>query len=296
MRFGFVIPNNWGFENPQDVIKIAPKAESLGYDSVWVNHHIFNTGYIQDRLGNKPYYDALTTLTYAAAMTTRVRLGTTVLVLPYLNPMVLGKAIATLDQFSGGRVILGVGVGAIEPETTAVGTDYHTRGAYSSESIRIMKELWTSDSPSYEGRFFQFSDLPFSPKPYQKPHPPIWVGGISDGALRRAARLGDGWHPIRMTPEAMSPHLEKLKGYLHTAGRDPSDLTISVRSEVRVLDSASDSDNNPLIGTPDQILRSVEAFEKLGVEEIMVQVSSPDPSDADTVMEAFAEKVMPRAR
>ena len=129
MKFGLTIPNNWGFEDPQDVIKIAIKAEELGYDSIWVNHHVFNAGYIHERLGHKPYYDALTTLTYAAALTRNVRLGTTVLVLPYLNPMVLAKALATLDVLSGGRLTVGVGVGALEHESNALGSDFHSARA-----------------------------------------------------------------------------------------------------------------------------------------------------------------------
>ena len=294
MNFGITIPNNWGIEDPQDVFNVAVLAEEMGYDSIWVNHHVFNAGYVKERLGQLPYYDALTTLTYAAALTKRVRLGTTVLVLPYLNPMVLAKTLATLDVFSGGRLIAGVGVGALRHESDSLGSDYHTRGAYANESIAIMKELWTNDEPNFEGRFFSFSDVLFSPKPLQKPHPPIWVGGTSNGALRRVARYGDGWHPNRMSPETLQTSIETLKSYLDDAGRSLDDITLSVRAELNVSTSPSSNPEEPMAGTPDQIIQSIEAFRSISVEEFVFQVSSTNIDDINRNMEAFAEKVLPR--
>lgn len=294
MNFGITIPNNWGIEDPQDVFNVAVLAEEMGYDSIWVNHHVFNAGYVKERLGHLPYYDALTTLTYAAALTKRVRLGTTVLVLPYLNPMVLAKTLATLDVFSGGRLIAGVGVGALRHESDSLGSDYHTRGAYANESLAIMKELWTNDEPSFEGRFFNFSGVLFSPKPLQKPHPPIWVGGTSNGALRRVARYGDGWHPNRMAPETMQTSIEILKSYLDDAGRSLDDITLSIRAELNVSTSPSSNPEEPMAGTPDQIIQSIEAFRSIGVEEFVFQVSSTNIDDINRNMEAFAKRVLPR--
>ena len=167
MKFGWILPNNWGVQRAVDVIDLGVRAESLGYDSVWVNHHVLNVGYVGERLGDRPYYDALTTLTWIAARTGRLRLGTSVLVLPYLNPLVLAKTVATLDVFSGGRVTLGVGVGMLPAENRALGSDYATRGAYADESIRVMRELWTAPEPSFHGRFFRFDRVKFSPKPLQ---------------------------------------------------------------------------------------------------------------------------------
>ena len=294
MNFGITIPNNWGIEDPQDVFNVAVLAEEMGYDSIWVNHHVFNAGYVKERLGHLPYYDALTTLTYAAALTKRVRLGTTVLVLPYLNPMVLAKTLATLDVFSGGRLIAGVGVGALRHESDSLGSDYHTRGAYANETLAIMKELWTNDEPSFEGRFFSFSGVLFSPKPLQKPHPPIWVGGTSNGALRRVARYGDGWHPNRMAPETMQTSIETLKSYLDDAGRNLDDITLSIRAELNVSTSPSSNPEEPMAGTPDQIIQSIEAFRRIGVEEFVFQVSSTNIDDINRNMEAFAKRVLPR--
>ena len=296
MKLGITIPNNWGLEDPQDVLNIAVRAEELGFDSVWVNHHVFNAGYIYERLGHKPYYDALTTLTYAGAMTKRVRLGTTILVLPYLNPIVLAKELATLDVYSGGRVIVGVGVGALKPESDALGSDYHTRGRYTDESLAVMKELWTQDVPSFSGRFFQFSGAPFSPKPLQKPHPPLWIGGTSDAALRRVARLGDGWHPNRMSADSMRESLAKLQAHLDEQGRSMDEITLSIRAEVNVLTAPSANGDEPLVGTPLQISEGIKGFEELGVEEIVMQIGSSDAKHINQVMEDFADKVMPLVR
>ena len=189
----------WQSRPTSDVIGPAIMAEALGYDSVWVNHHILNVGYVRERLGDRPYYDALTTLTWVAERTSRVRLGTTVPLLPYLNPLVLAKTVATLDLFSGGRVTLGVGVGTLEEENRALGSDYATRGAYANEAIQVLRELWTADDPAFAGRFFNFAGVRFSPSPLQPGGVPILVGGGSRAALGRCARLGglgDGWHPI----------------------------------------------------------------------------------------------------
>ena len=160
MKFGFIIPHNFGLDSPKDVVDVAVSAEQSGFDSVWVNHHVLHAGYVLDRLDDKPYYDALTVLTYVAAKTNLVKLGTTVLVLPYLNPLVLAKTIATLDVMSGGRMIVGVGVGSLPEESAALGSDYAARGKFANESIEIMKELWTNPLPSYSGCLLYTSPSP----------------------------------------------------------------------------------------------------------------------------------------
>ena len=296
MKFGFVIPHNWGLENPQDVLDIATGAEQRGFDTVWVNHHILTSGYVLDRLGDRPYYDGLTVLTYVAALTSKVRLGTSVLVLPYLNPMVLAKTLATLDFMSGGKLTVGVGVGALPQESAALGSDYRRRGAYADESIAIMKELWTQRDPSFDGRFFSFSGVKFSPKPAQKPHPPIWVGGHSPAALRRVARMGDGWQPTRAALEELPGRIQELKVQVEAAGRSMAEITLSVRTELDVGDSPVAEQRGPMEGTPDQLLRSIESYAELGVTDMALAVSSWDVERIHRQMDAFAERVMPRAR
>ena len=294
MKFGFVIPQNWGLSDPHEVVQFGVRAEELGYDSVWVNHHILNVGYIYDRLEDRPYYDALTVLTWVAARTERVRLGTTVLVLPYLNPLVLAKTVATLDVMSGGRVSLGVGVGMLREENEALGSDFTTRGAYADESIEVMRDLWTSDDPSYTGRFFDYGGFKFSPKPVQSPGVPILIGGMSRAAMRRAARLGDGWHPNGGTAAEMGERFDAVKSMCAESGRDPSEISLVVRGELDVLDTPSENPETPMIGTPDQLLRSIEEYESIGVSEIVLQVGTDDVERIRRIQETFAESVLPR--
>ena len=293
MKFGYVTPQNWGIENPQDVVDLAVRAEKLGYDSVWVNHHILNVGYIYDRLQDRPYYDALTFLTWVAALTERIRLGTTVLVLPYLNPLALAKSVATLDAMSDGRVTLGVGVGMLREENEALGSDFTTRGAYADESIEIMRELWTSEDPQHSGRFFQFGgNFKFSPKPAQNPLP-VLIGGMSRAAMRRSARLGDGWHPNSGSIEDMTRRAETLRRMWREHGRDPEDAQLVVRCELDVLDNPSDNADTPMVGTADQLAWAVSEYESLGVSEIVLGISDDDLDRIRRIQEAFAAKVMP---
>lgn len=292
MRFGFIIPHNFGLDDPDDVVNIGVTAEELGFDSVWVNHHVLNVGYIFDRLGSKPYYDAITVLTWVAAHTQRVRLGTTVLVLPYLNPLVLAKTLATLDVMSKGRLNVGVGVGALQAESDALGSNYRTRGRYADESINIMRELWTSEDPEYDGEFYSFSGVKFSPKPAQKPGPPILVGGISRPALRRAATLGDGWHPIRQSMTELSDGIQEIRRMATEAGRDPSDIDVSVRAELDVTDSPSDGEESAMIGTVEQLRAAIEQYEELGVSELVLSVSTDDVDRILRTQDRFANLVI----
>src|SRR6266849_6574155 len=234
MHFGVTIPNNWGVEAPQQVLAFGPVAEELGYDSIWVMDHLFNNGYIRERLDDKPYYHPLATLSYLAATTRRVRLGTSVLVLPYHNPVELAKYAASLDQMSGGRVILGVGVGAMTEEFESLGVPFRQRGALTNECMAIMRELWTSPDPYDKSERWNLTGFKFSPKPVQQPAIPLWVGGSSPGALRRAATMGDGWHPSGMSPDEFAAGREEVRKQAAAAGRDPNALTMSIRVEVEV--------------------------------------------------------------
>lgn len=292
MKFGFIIPHNFGLDDPKDVLNIGKRAEELGFDSVWVNHHILNVGYIFDRLGSKPYYDAITVLTWVAAHTERVRLGTTVLVLPYLNPLVLAKTLATVDVMSKGRLNVGVGVGALKPESDALGSTFETRGRYADESIKIMRELWESEDPEFDGEFFSFSGVKFSPKPIQKPGPPILIGGASRAALRRVATLGDGWHPIRQSITDLKQNIATIHRLAEEAGRDPSKITVTVRTELDVLDSRSDGTESPMIGTADQLLATTEHYEEIGVSELVLSVSTDDVERIQRTQDRFAAQVI----
>ena len=295
MKFGWILPNNWGVTRAADVIELGVRAEALGYDSVWVNHHVLNVGYVGERLGDRPYYDALTTLTWIAARTERLRLGTSVLVLPYLNPLVLAKAVATLDVLSGGRVTLGVGVGTLPAENRALGSDYATRGAYANESIAVMRELWTAPEPSFEGRFFRFDGVRFAPKPLQPGGVPILVGGGSRAALVRCARLGDGWHPMDVPIARLRERVRELRRIWDEQGRDGAPPRIVARCEVDLRDTPVADRSAPMVGSAEQLLDTITAYEQIGVSELALSTSTANVDRIRRLQEQFASHVIPHA-
>jgi len=217
----------------------AQTAEALGFDSVWVGDHIVTPLHITSKYPytasgsfpldpQEPLLEPLSVLSFVAACTSKVRLGTAVLVLPHRHAVVTAKTVATLDVLSGGRVIFGVGVGWMEEEFKALNAPFAERGAFSDESVAVMKELWTSETPHFAGRFYNFSDVRCEPRPVQKPHPPIWVGGHTGPALRRVVEYGDGWAAVVFSPQEFAERLEKLKERAARAGRDLSTVTLCV--------------------------------------------------------------------
>jgi probable F420-dependent oxidoreductase len=217
----------------------AQAAEALGFDSVWVGDHIVTPHHIASKYPyspggsfpldpKEPLLEPLTVLSFVAGCTDKVRLGTAVLVLPHRNAVVTAKMVASLDVLSGGRVIFGVGVGWMEEEFRALNAPFAERGLLSDESVAVMKELWTSDTPRFAGRFHNFSDLSCEPRPLQKPYPPIWIGGHTGPALRRVVEYGDGWAAVVFSPQEFAERLEKLKEKAAKAGRDLSKVTLCV--------------------------------------------------------------------
>ena len=299
MKIGVTIPNNWGIDDPQQVLEFGPLAESLGFDSVWVMDHLFNTGYIRERLEDKPYYHPMATLSFLAATTSKVTLGTSVLVLPYHNPVELAKYAATLDQISGGRVTLGVGVGAMTEEFEALGISMRQRGSLTDECMDIMKELWSSHLPSYQSKRWDFSELYFSPKPVQ-PSIPLWVGGSSPGAMKRTALRGDGWHPTGQSPEAYALGKREITDAAEAAGRDPSQITWSIRVEVEVHGQPSSeraASRTTMPGhDPAMMTASIKAYQDAGVEHIVLALNSGDVPALKRLMETIANEVLPEFR
>src|SRR5262245_14539248 len=162
MKIGVSLLNNWGIADAHALVDLAVRAEALGVDSVWVHDHVFNVAHVLERIGDRPYYEPLTLLSFVAGRTERVRLGTSVLVLPYHNAIRLAKTAATLDVLSRGRLILGIGVGAVEQEMVAMGTPFKERGAFTDEAMAAMRALWTQERPTFHGRYSQFAGMPFS--------------------------------------------------------------------------------------------------------------------------------------
>jgi len=281
MRFGVTLTNNWGVEDVAGLVALGPWLEELGYDSVWVNHHVLNIGYVHDRLGARPYHDALTVMTWVAARTTTIRLGTSVLVMPYLQPMALAKTLATLDQLSGGRVIAGVGVGSLEAEHELLNlVPFAERGAYGDEFIAVMRTLWEDAEPRHTGKYFRLEGALAAPKPLQSPLP-VFVGGNGRPALRRVARFAQGWHPLGMSPERLAERLPALEEELAEHGRTRADCELSLRWDIR-------ADIDPRA--------RLEQFRELGVEEIVWSLGTPDLDLFRRTFERLATEVVPDFR
>ena len=302
MEFGVTVPNNWGVEDPQAVINFGPLAEELGFDSVWVMDHLFNNGYIRERLDDKPYYHPMATLSHISALTSRVKLGTSVLVLPYHNPVELAKYAASLDQMSGGRVILGIGAGAMTPEFEALGIPMSQRGSLTNESMDIMRELWSNEDPEYDSARWRFADLKFAPKPVQStagaPHVPLLVGGGSPGALRRAARRGDGWHPSGVSAEEFAIGRQQIRNLAESAGRNPDDLVMSARVEVEAHGGPSSqraADRSRLPGDdPAGMVAGIAAYRDAGVQHVVLALNTGDVGRLRELMHSIAEDVIPQ--
>ena len=288
MRIGFSLLNNWGIEDAQALVGLASRAEELGFDSVWVHDHVFNVGHVFDRIGGKPYYEPLTLLSFVAARTRRVRLGTSVLVLPYHNPIRLAKTAATLDVLSGGRLILGVGVGLIEKEIRAMGSPFAERGALTDEAIAVMRALWTEDEPSFDGKYYRFAGMKFSPKPLQKPSIPVVIGGVSRAAIRRAARLGDGWQPLGLAPEALGQGIALLRTEAQSYGRDVSTIPVSIAMSLGV----STPRRYALGKDPAEVVQNAKAYASLGVQTLVISANTGDPTEARSALETIAREVL----
>jgi probable F420-dependent oxidoreductase len=289
MHIGISLLNNWGIEDVRALVDLATRAEALGFASVWAHDHVFNAGHVRRRIGYKPYYEPLTLLSYVAARTERVGLGTSVLVLPYHNPIRLAKTAATLDVLSGGRLILGVGVGAVPPESEAMGSPYRARGAITDEAIAVMKELWTKEDPRFAGKYSRFSDMPFSPKPLQQPHIPVLIGGNSRAAIRRAVRLGNGWHPLAISPEKLAQGIHDLHAQAQAAGRDIAEIPISLS-----IPLGPASVHRAALGTePSEIIHTIQTYADLGVQMLAISGQTNQLAEMHSAMDLLAREVLP---
>ena len=236
MKMGLSIPR---LPDGPGLKRFVQRAEELGFESVLAGDHVvLPTGgtnqypYTADgsfaRPAEEPFLETMTLLGYLAACTDEIKLGSTVIILPYRNPVVQAKMFASLDVLTNGRIICGVGVGWLEAEFENLGVPYSQRGPMSDEFLEIFKVLWTEPNPKFHGRFYNIEGIQFYPKPVQKPHIPIWVGGHTRRALRRTAKYGDCWHTTRQTPEFVAGHIPYPRRQAEQFGRDPDSISISL--------------------------------------------------------------------
>jgi probable F420-dependent oxidoreductase len=317
MKFGFGLPTRGPMAAPQSLATLARTGEELGFAIISVSDHVIipktiNSMYPYNESGafagspSGECLEQLSLLSFLVGVTSSAKLLTSVMVLPHRPPVLTAKMLATIDVLSNGRLIVGCGVGWMREEFEAIGApSYDERGAVGDEYIRAFKELWTSDSPTFEGKYCRFANVAFAPKPVQKPHPPIWTGGESPAALRRAGRLANAWYPIGSnprfpvgTPAQFAEYTARVKRYAKEAGRDPSALDFAYSANWlndQQAQTLSDGQRRPLTGTPQQIADDIKRYEELGVRHIMVNLQGETQAQTLERMQRFADRIMPLA-
>jgi len=309
MRFGFGLPTAGAAANGPDILRFAHRAEALGFESVWSGDHIIMpTGkitqypYTTDGSFSRPpsegFLEPFTLLAYAAAGTKTIKLGMTVIILPYRNPIVQAKMLACLDVLSGGRLICGIGVGWLEKEFQVLQASYKDRGPVSDEYLEIFNILWTQDQPEFHGKHYDFDGITLYPKPVQNPHPPIWVGGHSRRAIRRAVRYGDAWQPTRQTPDFVKEHLPYLRQEADRQGRPLHELTISLKRSLHFTDIGLSGEvlshsNNALIGTTQEVIDDVCRCRDVGIQQLTFDFRTGHMDEMLQIIEHFSAVVVP---
>ena len=292
MEIGCHLPVYGDAATRDGLLLAARRIEALGYDSLWVSDHVvipweIRSRYPYNATGDFPlspstdFLEPLTALALVAGVTSRVRLGTSVLVLPHRHPVLTAKMLATLDHLAPGRVILGAGVGWMREEIELFGVPHARRGAWSDEALRVMRACWRDDRVSFKGEFFSFEGLGCRPRPANGTIP-IWIGGHTERALRRVVALGDGWHAAFPTPDALARGIAELREACRKAGRDLATLAISARVGLSAKRAADD------------VLAELRALRDLGVAHVILETRMRDVAELTSTYERFATEVRAR--
>ena len=294
MKYGVILPNVGPLAHIDSLARIAQNAEHLGYDGVFLSDHIAIPSYLRSVYpyrsdGRFPLtasdriLEPVTTLAYLAAVTSRLQLGFSVLVLPYRHPVLNAKMLGTLDVISNGRLIVGAGVGWMAEEFAALDSDFAARGAVTDEHIAMLKAFWTNPEPEVHGAHYSVSGLGMAPMPVSRPHPPIWTGGISPPALRRAANLADGWHGVRQSPEDVSRVTQRIGELRASRGVSMEGFTISLRAGLDVTDQPFDgAGRTPLRGSETQVSGDLADYGQAGIDYLVVE---PRASTAEQLID-----------
>ena len=291
MEIGCHLPTQGPVATREALVRFCREAEQRGIASLWVSDHVVfpraKTGqYPGGRFPHSPdtpYLEPVAVLAAAAMATERARLGSSVFILGHRHPVVMAKMLTTIDALSNGRLICGVGVGWWEEELTALGVPFKQRGRHADEILKILKTLWTSDHPTFDGEFFRFGDLGFQPKPVQKPHPPIWVGGNSPGAFRRVVTYGDGWHATYLQPAELQASLDKLRAAAAAAKRRFDTIELSMRVRNTGMLSTSRQEVIDLLG----------AYKKAGLTHVMLDIRRDSLTEMLENLDLVANDIRP---
>jgi probable F420-dependent oxidoreductase len=316
MQIGFDLPTRGAIASPETIARLAIEGEAMGYDYLTLSDHVviprdIHARYPYSGTGEFPaggrgiWYEQLTSAAYVAAKTSRLRLVTSVMVVPHRPPVLTAKILATIDLLSQGRLTVGIGAGWMKEEFEALGTPpFAERGAVTDEYLAAFRELWTQEEPHFEGRYVRFRDIVMSPMPVQKPHPPLWIGGESPAALRRVARLGDGWYPIGTNPQhpldtlsRMRAGIERTRRLVAEAGRDPGQIAIAYRIQRHGPDIPALADNGErrlFSGGPVEVAGDFRAFAELGVGAIDLSFVGKTADATLAAMKRFRDEIATR--
>ncbi|HET7037136.1 MAG TPA: TIGR03619 family F420-dependent LLM class oxidoreductase [Thermomicrobiaceae bacterium] len=296
MRFGVSLPTYPAGATIEGFTAVARAAESLGFVSAWATDHVILPA---DHSG--PYgsiFEPLETLAYLAALTSQVRLGISVIVVPQRNGVLLAKELATLDQLARGRLIAGVGVGWSEAEFSMLGAGgiFHERGKLLDETLRLWQHLWTEPETPFRGRYYDLPPVAFGPLPLQPGGPPIWVGGSAEGALRRTVRYGQAWHPVGASVEQVAAGAARLRELAASAGKPAPAIAPRLPMFIGQRSSAAPMSANPqrvLEGEPEELIAALRAYQEAGAAEIVCHFGTPPGASVVGQMERFQRAVMP---
>ena len=316
MQIGFNLPISGPLSSPEILTQIAQEGEALGYNYLTLTDHIVLPnlrvpGYPYSETGEfftegpERRHKQLATAAYIAAKTSRIGLVLAVMVVPHRPAVLAAKMLATIDVLSGGRLVVGIGAGWLQAEFDAVvTTPFAARGAVTDEFLKAFHVLWTEEAPRFDGNWVAFDRIIFEPKPVQKPHPPIWVGDESGPALRRAARLGDAWHPIgsnnRHLLDTLARYqagIDRLRRLTTEAGRDPASVALDYRVKrygEAVPEKASDGNRRLFSGSTADIVGDLRALRDLGVGAVDIDFERSDPVVSIAEMRRFKEVVLSR--
>jgi probable F420-dependent oxidoreductase len=309
MKFGVHVVNARPWATAEPIVALGTRAEALGFDSLWVSDQVVIPNELQssfsygatgqyDIEANQNFFEALTVLTFLAGRTSRVHLGTSVLVLPYRQPLVVAKQWATLDALSGGRTVLGVGAGFMPEQFEVLGMNiFDRRGTAADEAIRLFRTVWAAGAEvSFAGEVYCFQPVRFLPKPARPGGPPIWVGGNGRRSIRRAAELGDGWHPVRIGEKELRTGVATLHELLDRNGRQPSDVVIS--GKFRLYGPSAGPHDGPheseLIGQAEQMAEKIRSYQDAGLQYLVLDPTHHSASaEALEAIKFFAHEVQP---